>query len=84
MEKYVTVSGDQWDMVSFLLFGTEQYTGDLMQANMEYMDIVVFPAGIALNVPDIDTERSDLPPWREEIDEESDGDEFYEESEEGF
>ncbi len=80
MEKYVTVSGDQWDMVSFLLFGTEQYTGDLMQANMEYMDIVVFPAGIALNVPDIDTESSGLPSWREEIDGESDGDEFYEES----
>ena len=50
MEKYVTVSGDQWDMVSFLLFGTEQYTGDLMQANMEYMNIFVFPSDISLNV----------------------------------
>ena len=85
MEKYVTVSGDQWDMISFGLFGTERYTGDLMRANMEYLDIVVFPAGITLNVPDIDMESSDLPPWREEIDKESDDeDEFYEESGEGY
>lgn len=84
MEKYVTVSGDQWDMVSFRLYGTEQHTGALMQANMEYVDIVVFTAGIVLNVPDIDTENSELPPWRDEIDGESGGDEFYGESEEGY
>lgn len=83
MEKYVTVSGDQWDLISFQLFGAERYTGDLMQANMEYMDMVIFPAGIALDVPEIDTESSDLPPWREELDEESGEEEYYEEIMEG-
>ena len=43
-----------------------------------------FPGRHCFNVPDIDTENSELPPWRDEIDGESGGDEFYGESEEGY
>ena len=45
--------------------------------------MVIFPAGIALDVPEIDTESSDLPPWREELNEESGEEEYYEEIMEG-
>ena len=68
MGNYTTVSGDQWDMVSYNLFGTEDYTGDIMQANLEYADVVIFPAEILLNIPEIQAVNEGLPAWRDEID----------------
>lgn len=83
MGSYVTVSGDQWDIISYNLFGNENYTGDIIQANLEYADIVVFPAGIILNIPEIAVENYGIPPWRDNIDRDTDEDEgFYDGCEE--
>ena len=30
---YTTVQGDTWDLISFALYGTEKYVGELMESN---------------------------------------------------
>ena len=32
---YTTQQGDAWDVIAFRVYGSEQYTGFLMQANFE-------------------------------------------------
>ncbi len=68
MNVYTTVSGDMWDSISYKLWGTYAYTGNLMSANPQYLaDNFIFPAGIELVVPEITTADSmleNLPPWR--------------------
>lgn len=72
---YTTVSGDLWDMVSFNVYGSEEYTGILMQANLQYVDIVIFDSGVVLRVPELLKNDTGLPPWRSAID--SAGDEEF-------
>jgi len=62
---YTTISGDEWDMICFKHYGNEHLMHEVMNANPEHMHIVVFPAGIQLNMPDVVTEQTatDLPPW---------------------
>lgn len=64
--KYITKSGDTFDSIVFELFNDIKYTKDLMDANKEYLSIVIFDGGINLNVPEIITteEISNLLPWR--------------------
>ncbi len=68
MEATMTIQGDTWDILSLRLYGTEFYCDELIKANINERERVVFPAGIILNVPDIDTEadenNEDLPPWK--------------------
>jgi phage tail protein X len=65
---YTTKQGDMWDSISKKLYGNEKYTEQLMKANTANISTVVFPAGIVLTVPDVDTtanaNASSLPPWR--------------------
>ena len=53
---YYTIQGDLWDGIA----------NALLEANQQYADIVVFPAGIILDVPDYEkpTPTNLLPPWR--------------------
>lgn len=62
---YITISGDMWDSISYKIFGTESYTDRLIKSNLEYKDIVIFPAGVVLNVPETEIEKAvNLPPWK--------------------
>lgn len=64
METYTTASGDEWDLICFKHYGNENIVDQVIKANPQYMDIVVFPAGIVLNMPEISTtEQTDKPPW---------------------
>lgn len=66
MGTYTTILGDTWDMISFKNYGKEKYARELVEANLEYVETIVFSAGIILNVPEIktETEYSSLPPWK--------------------
>ena len=66
---YATKQGDTWDIVSYRAYGDEGYVGALITANPEHVNTVVFPAGVALNVPVIETTPvgTNLPPWRTEV-----------------
>ena len=62
---YTTVQGDMWDMIAYRQLGSEMYMGDLIEANKKYREIVVFPAGIPLTIPDVVAPVStSLPPWK--------------------
>lgn len=72
MEKvkvYYTVNRDTWDLISYKLYGSEQYFHQLMRANLNLLSIAVFDSNIPIIVPDISSEdeivdKSKLPPWR--------------------
>ena len=65
MIKYRTIQGDAWDTVAFRLWGQEGLAHHLMAANPELLDVVIFPAGVELAVPDIvvQPDTPELPPW---------------------
>lgn len=62
---YTTVMGDMWDSIAKSQMGNEKYMADLMEANIAYEDISVFPAGVVLTIPPVSTPRPEsLPPWK--------------------
>ena len=64
---YKTVQGDMWDGIAYKIYGNEKYMKELIEANYDYIDYAVFPAGIMLIVPEINTTSSEtvgLPLWR--------------------
>ena len=65
MTKYTTVAGDMWDMIALKIMGSENYTSDLIEANLEHINTVVFNAGVELVIPEIKAAKlSSLPPWK--------------------
>lgn len=63
---YTTASGDMWDSIAFKEMGNESYTDKLIQSNLKYRHIVIFPAGIVLDIPDVEAEfAAGLPPWKQ-------------------
>lgn len=63
---YITDAGDMWDLISYRVYGSEQYVTDLIQANPDLRDIAVFSAGVQIVCPDIPvTSATPLPPWRQ-------------------
>lgn len=68
---YITRQGDTWDLMAYNLLGNEAYMRYLIEANWKLLDILVFPAGIEVVIPDIPDEiDEDLPEWRSSDDEE--------------
>lgn len=68
MTKYMTIAGDMWDGIAYKTLGDEGYTDKLMKENLMYRHIVVFPAGIALAIPEPEKEMmAELPPWKRGI-----------------
>lgn len=73
---YTTIQGDTWDSIAYKLFGDESYMKDLIEANWDYVDVLVFSGNTVLTVPDISEEADeDLPFWRS--DDADDDDESY-------
>lgn len=66
MDTYTTVAGDTWDMIAFKIWGKEKYAEQLVEANLNYVETVVFSDGINLIIPAIKvtSDRSLLPPWK--------------------
>ena len=67
MSTYTTKSGDMWDAIAYLAYGSTAHTAKLIMANPVYADVYFFPAGVELTVPDLhetDVDASFVPPWR--------------------
>lgn len=62
---YRTIQNDTFDSIAFRLWGDEHLCSLLMQANPEYMDVLLFEPGVVLTVPEyaVAPKMSDLPPW---------------------
>lgn len=61
-----TLQGDMWDTLSLRAYGRAVFVDDLIAANPEYRKVVIFPAGVEIKIPEIDTTQtaSNLPPWK--------------------
>lgn len=68
MKTAVTKHGETWDMLSYRIYGDEHYMDTLIGANYLLRKVAIFPHGVEINVPDIDTGKSsvssNLPPWK--------------------
>lgn len=62
---YRTIQGDTFDSIACRLWQNEHLCHELMTANSEYMDVMIFEAGVELAVPNltISPKKADLPPW---------------------
>ena len=62
---YRTSQGDTWDMISYRAYGNEKYVDKLIQANLFYKEVVIFPANVKLTIPEISISyQSTLPLWK--------------------
>lgn len=67
---YLTIQGDTWDSISFKLWGKETLMSQLIKANPNDIDTLIFSASIELIIPDIAAPAltigigiGELPPW---------------------
>lgn len=65
MTEYVTVQGDMWDIIAKKTVGSEYYMTELIDANPEHRETVIFPANVRLVIPEASTPvPKNLPPWK--------------------
>lgn len=67
MAKTITTKqGDTWDIIAKREYGKETCMNILIRANFPHRKIALFPAGIVLNVPEIDRTviNEKLPIWK--------------------
>ena len=62
MATYTTISGDMWDSVAYKTLGSADYADKLMQANLQYRELYIFPSGVVLVIETSVSEK--LPPWK--------------------
>jgi len=63
-----TKQGETWDLISLAEYGTPYKVADLINANPEYSDVLIFDEGIYLNIPQLEAEKiSSLPPWKQGV-----------------
>jgi phage tail protein X len=63
---YVTKQGDMWDKIAYTELGSEYFMTDLIDANPEHRETVIFPANVELVIPEVKTAQTPdtLPPWK--------------------
>ena len=64
-DAYITMQGDAWDAIAYRIWGEERLFMDLVRANPEHLDVVLFSSGVVLRVPPAPERaiKQDLPPW---------------------
>lgn len=60
-----TIQNDTFDTVAFRVYGDEHLCSLLMNANPDYMDVLLFDPGVELKLPDYTPKpgEEELPPW---------------------
>ena len=71
MSTYTTQMGDTWDIIAKRLYGNELHLSALIAANIDYRKVVVFKAGVKLEVPVVPTIEEmpieGLPIWKQGV-----------------
>ena len=67
MSTYTTKQGDTWDGIAYSELGSCKHVSALMRRNGKHLHYLSFPAGIELELPELE-DRPDaaLPPWKGE------------------
>ena len=67
---YYTEAGDTWDKIAYEQYGSEKYMEQLILANWDKLDVLVFSEGEEIILPELtDEELDDVPVWRSDSDE---------------
>lgn len=54
-----------WDSIAKKVYGDESYMNNLLEANPELTDVVIFSAGVEVLIPDISIQKTVIaPPWK--------------------
>lgn len=62
---YTTMAGDTFDVLALDAYNDEFRAVEIMRANPQYADVIVFDAGIKLRIPYLAPEPPEsLPPWK--------------------
>lgn len=62
---YVTSQGERWDEIAFAFYGNALRIAPLIEANPQYREVLLFPAGCKLRIPKLKDEApQSLPPWK--------------------
>ena len=68
MKTTLSRMGETWDMIARRVYGDEHFMDVLIAANIELRNVVLFPYGVEIALPDIDTASTaynvNLPPWK--------------------
>lgn len=64
MKQYITEQGDTWDLISYKVYGKEQYMDKIMEVNMQLLNIFSFSAGTELTIPELEMEEEEGADWR--------------------
>ena len=63
--EYVTAQGDTFDQIALLFHDDEMQAHRIIAANPRHCAVVVFDAGVTLQIPEIEeAPAASLPPWR--------------------
>lgn len=65
--KYTTSQGDTFDSIAKQFYDSERYFTEILKANVNYANVIVFSSGIELVIPEISTVEEDTSataPWR--------------------
>lgn len=63
---HITSAGDTFDLLALRYFQHENRASEIIQANPDYCDVLIFDAGVSLTIPEAAAVElpSTLPPWR--------------------
>lgn len=63
-----TVEGDTFDALALEFYNDEKQAWLIIQANLDYCDVLIFEAGVELKIPIVEfvSLPETLPPWRRE------------------
>ena len=66
MKTYTTLQGDLWDGIAYKALGSTDVTDQLMRCNPQYLGYFTVPAGVVLELPEVDDTlgKNTAPPWR--------------------
>lgn len=63
--EYETDDGDTFDILALNFYNNEFKSHLIMEANPQFNDIIIMPAGLNLKIPIIDENPAEsLPPWK--------------------
>ena len=65
-KEYDTEYGDTFDSMAFQFYTDEQLSSEIIKANPDYADVLIFLDTVTLKIPIFDqtTLPDTLPPWR--------------------
>lgn len=66
---YTTKQWDKWDSIAHHQLGSTTYADRLMRCNAQFLGYYIFPAGMVLELPEVNTAADStvdsLPPWKQ-------------------